>query len=212
MDRKISIPVRVVRPAGHDGAVQGEEEREPQASESRLATGSSREQTAAAEDAQALATAEAVAGEAEPEAERECEVDEWRDRALRLQADMDNYRKRQQRLAQDQVEAERQRLLGAFLPLVDDLERALAAPASDAKGLRQGVELTHRAAVQMLRKEGVERVQAKNRLFDPNWHEAVATVGRNGSHMEPNTVVEVLEPGYRQGDHLLRPARVVVAV
>jgi molecular chaperone GrpE len=129
-----------------------------------------------------------------------------------MQADMDNYRKRQQRRAQDQVEAERQRLLGALLHVVDDLERALEAPVSDANGLRQGVELTHRAAVQMLRKEGVERLRAEGEPFDPNWHEAVATVGRNGSSVEPNTVVQVLEPGYSLGGRLLRPARVVVAV
>jgi molecular chaperone GrpE len=212
MDRRISIPVRVVRPAGHDGTVKEEKNREPLASENELVTRSSGEHSVAAEEAQALATDEAVVGMAEPEDESKGEVDEWRDRALRLQADMDNYRKRQQRLAQDQVEAGRQRLLGAFLPLVDDLERALAAPASDAKGLREGVELTHRAAMQMLRKEGVERIQAENRPFDPNWHEAVATVGRNGSSVGPHTVVQVLEPGYRLGDQLLRPARVVVAV
>jgi molecular chaperone GrpE len=177
-----------------------------------LVTRSPEEDTTAAGKAQALAITEAVADVAEPEGERECEGEEWRDRALRLQADMDNYRKRQQRLAQDQVAAERQRLLSAYLPIVDDLERALESPASDARALRQGVELTHRAAVQMLRKEGVERVQAKGQPFDPNWHEAVTTVGRNGSSVEPNTIVQVLEPGYRLGDRLLRPARVVVAV
>ena len=84
------------------------------------------------------------------------EVGDWRDRAIRLQADMDNYRKRQQRLAQDQIEAERQRLLGAFLNVVDDMERALAAPSTQGDGLRGGVELTHRMAMQMLQKEGVE--------------------------------------------------------
>jgi molecular chaperone GrpE len=212
VDQRISIPVRVVRSTGHGRSLREEEDREPRASENELLTRSPEEHAAATREAQALGTAEAVAGEAEPDSGSECEVDEWRDRALRLQADMDNYRKRQQKLAQDQVEAERQRLLGAFLPIVDDLERALEAPASDANGLRQGVELTHRAAVQMLREEGVERVHAEDRPFDPNWHEAVATVGRNGSSIEPNTVVQVLEPGYRLGDRLLRPARVVVAV
>lgn len=212
MDQRISIPVRVVRPTGHGRTLQEEEDRQPQARENVLGTRSSEEHTAAAREAQALAAAGAMAGEAEPDSGSECEGDEWRERALRLQADMENYRKRQQRLAQDQVKAERQRLLGTFLQVVDDLERALAAHASDARGLRQGVELTHRAAVQMLEKEGVQRVQAEHRPFDPNWHEAVATVGHNGSAMEPNTVVQVLEPGYRLGERLLRPARVVVAV
>jgi molecular chaperone GrpE len=142
----------------------------------------------------------------------------WRDRAMRLQAGMDNYRKRQQRLAQDQIEAERQRLLGAFLQVVDDLERALAVPEvpgnglRDSDGVRRGVELTHRTAMQLLQREGVEPLEARHRPFDPNWHDAVATVGRNGSHVAANTVVEVVEPGYRLGERLLRPAKVVVAV
>jgi molecular chaperone GrpE len=140
------------------------------------------------------------------------DVDEWHDRALRLQADMANYRKRQQRLAQEQIEAERQRLLGAFLRVVDDLERALAVPAAEAGGLRQGVELTHRAALQLLQKEGVVALEAEGQPFDPNWHEAVATVRSNGRGVEPETVVRVVEPGYRLGERLLRPAKVVVAV
>ena len=146
------------------------------------------------------------------------ELDDWRDRAMRLQADMDNYRKRQQRLAQDQIEAERQRLLGAFLQVVDDLERALAAPATTDQGLRhdeglrRGVELTHRAAMQLLQREGVEPIEARNKRFDPNWHEAVATVGHNGSDAPEDTVIEVVESGYRLGERMLRPAKVIVAV
>jgi molecular chaperone GrpE len=154
----------------------------------------------------------------EGESRLEAEVEEWRDRALRLQADMENYRRRQQRLAQDATGTERERLLNAFLGVVDDLERALAAPVSGEEGVgaaesvRRGVELTHRAAVQLLEKEGVEPVEAEQQPFDPNWHEAVATVGRNGHELEPDTVIQVVEPGYRLGDRLLRPAKVVVAV
>jgi molecular chaperone GrpE len=125
---------------------------------------------------------------------------------------MANYRKRQQRLAQAEIEAERQRLLSAFLPVVDDLGRALHAPAGDAEAMRQGVQMTHRAALQTLQREGVEQIRADKQPFDPAWHDAVATVGRNGSNVAPNTVVRVLEPGYRLGDQLLRPAKVVVAI
>jgi molecular chaperone GrpE len=143
--------------------------------------------------------------------EAQARAEEWRGQVARLQADMENYRKRQQRLAQDQIDTERQRLLNAFLVVVDDLERALAAPAGDARALRQGVELTHRAALQFLQKEGVEPLQAEYQPFDPNWHEAVATVGHNGHGLAPNTIVQVVEAGYRLGDRLLRPAKVVVA-
>jgi molecular chaperone GrpE len=133
---------------------------------------------------------------------------DWCERALRLQADMENYRKRQQRLAQDQIGSERQRLLRAFLRVVDNLERALEAPVGDGEGLRQGIRLTHDAALKLLENEGVERFQPENQPFDPNWQEAVGTtVGAR-----PDTVAQVLEPGYRLGSQLLRPAKVVVAV
>ena len=139
------------------------------------------------------------------------ELEEWRDRALRLQADMENYRKRQQRFAQDQIGHERSRLLNAFLGTVDDLERALATPGG-GDGLRRGVELTHRAAMQLLQKEGAVAISAEHQPFDPNWHEAVATIPRNGGEVAPGTVIQVVEPGYRIDNQLLRPAKVVVAV
>jgi molecular chaperone GrpE len=125
---------------------------------------------------------------------------------------MDNFRKRQQRLAQGQIENERQRLLGAFLGVVDDLERALVAPTPGNEDLRRGLELTHRAALQLLKNEGVEQIQAHSEPFDPNQHDAVATTASSAADAGPNTVAHVMETGYRIGDQLLRPAKVVVAV
>ena len=165
--------------------------------------------------------------QAEPEIGRRDDLggesEEWRDRALRLQAEMENYRKRQQRNAQNQIEQERHRLLNGFLGIVDDLERALAVPDGDydpsrgeslrrGDALRHGVELTHRAALQLLQKEGAVAIDAEYQPFDPLWHEAVATVPRNGSGVAEGTIIEVVEPGYRLDDQLLRPAKVVVAV
>jgi molecular chaperone GrpE len=144
-------------------------------------------------------------------AAHEREVD-WQDLALRLQAEMDNYRKRQQRLAQDQIEAERLRLLRGFLPVVDDLERALEVPPGNIRGLREGIQLTHRVLLQRLGQEGVEKIVPQNQPFDPNWHEAISAVPHDGSGAGPGTVVQVLEPGYRLGNRLLQPARVIVAV
>ncbi|MFC2031367.1 nucleotide exchange factor GrpE [Chloroflexota bacterium] len=146
------------------------------------------------------------------------EAEKWRERAVRQQADMENYRRRQQRLAQDRIAEERQRLLGGFLPVVDDLARALEASgmggAEDQgdEDLRQGLLLIHRSATQMLEKEGVQAVPALGQPFDPNWHDAIATVDSGGTDIVANTVVRVVEPGYRAGDKLLRPAKVVVAV
>jgi molecular chaperone GrpE len=140
------------------------------------------------------------------------EETDWCDRALRLQAEMENFRKRQQQLAADRIKEERQHLLHAFLGVVDDLDRALQASPGDGQGLRQGVELTRRTALQLLDKEGVATIDSQNQPFDPNWHEAVATVDHRGTGLAPDTIVQVIAPGYRLDDKLLRPAKVVVAV
>ena len=147
----------------------------------------------------------------EEEAEEEESLEVWRDRALRLQAEMENFRKRQQRLTEERIAADRERLLRAFLRVADDLERALNADGTDAESLRQGVDLTYRSLMQLLNQEGVEPIQAEGKPFDPAWHEAVGTVSHEDAGAEPDTVVEVMQPGYRLGDRLLRPARVIVA-
>ena len=135
----------------------------------------------------------------------------WRDRALRLQAEIENFRKRQRRLAEDRVEANRGRLLRNFLSVADDLERALNAENREGAALRQGVEVTRRSLEQLLKQEGVERIRAKGETFDPNWHEAVGTVPRERVDAANDTVVDVTQPGYRMDGRLLRPARVIVA-
>jgi molecular chaperone GrpE len=139
------------------------------------------------------------------------ELEEWRDRALRLQAEIENFRKRQQRLAEDRVETNRARLLRGFLTIADDLERALNVETGDNESLRAGVEVTYRSLKQLLRQEGVERVEAKGETFDPTLHEAVATVPHHEVGVDQDVIVEVAEPGYRLDSRLLRPARVVVA-
>ena len=139
------------------------------------------------------------------------ELEMWKDRALRLEAEMDNFRKRQRRLAEDQVQADKERLLRAFLAVADDLARALSADGVDAESLRQGVDLTYQSMMRLLSQEGVEPIEAEGQPFDPAWHEAVGTVSHEEAGVEPDTVVEVVQPGYRIGDRLLRPARVIVA-
>lgn len=130
---------------------------------------------------------------------------------MRLQAEMENFRKRQQRLAEERIAADRERLLRAFLRVADDLQRALSADGTDAESLRQGINLTHQSMMQLMNREGAEPIQAKGEPFDPTWHEAVGTVPHEQARVEPDTVVEVVQEGYRLGDRLLRPARVVVA-
>lgn len=136
---------------------------------------------------------------------------DWRDLALRLQAEMENFRKRQQRLAQEQMTSERERLLRGVLPVADNLERALAH-ASAQDGLRQGVALTRDLLMQWLRQQGVEPLDPVGKPFDPAWHEAVGTVPSAHHDVEPQTVVAVSEMGYRLNGRVLRPAKVIVAV
>ena len=135
----------------------------------------------------------------------------WRDRALRLQAEIENFRKRQERLAEERIVADRERLLRAFLSVTDDLERALSTDGVDAESLRQGVDLTHQTMVRLLDREGVKPIQAAGQPFDPSWHEAVGTIPHQHAGAEPDTVAQVVQPGYRLGGRLLRPARVIVA-
>jgi molecular chaperone GrpE len=143
----------------------------------------------------------------EPEEES---MEVWRDRALRLQAEMKNYRKRQQRLAEEHFAEEREELLRAFLRVADDLERALNANGVALESLRQGVELTHQTLMQILNQEGVKLIQAIGQPFNPAWHEAVGTVPHQKVEIEPGMVAVVVQEGYRLGDRLLRPARVIV--
>lgn len=140
------------------------------------------------------------------------DLEMWRDRALRFQAERENFCKRQERLADERVTADRERLLLGFLRVADDLERALNnADAADSESLRQGVDLTYQALMRLLDSEGLEPIQAERQPFDPNWHEAMSTVPREQVGAESDTVVKVVETGYRLGDRLLRPARVIVA-
>jgi molecular chaperone GrpE len=143
--------------------------------------------------------------------DQEDSLDVWRDRALRLQAEIENFRKRQQRLAKERILADRERLLRAFLGVADNLERALATDGVDEESLRQGVGLTHQTLMHLLDREGVEQLEARGEPFDPAWHEAIGVVPHQQAQVEPDTVVEVVEAGYRIGGRLLRPARVIVA-
>ncbi|NIO00050.1 MAG: nucleotide exchange factor GrpE [Anaerolineae bacterium] len=138
-------------------------------------------------------------------------LEEWRDRALRLQAEMENFRKRQRRLTEEAILADRERLLRSFLQVVDDLERALNADKRDAESLRQGVDLTHQTLKRLLEQEGVKRIPSEGQAFDPAWHEAVGSVPYETAGVPPNTVVVVEQEGYSLRDRLLRPARVLVA-
>ncbi len=172
------------------------------------------EEEAQVVEAAQQAAEDAQAAQAEAEAERDrlaAERDEWRDKALRLQAEMINFRKRQERHAENRIESERERLLRAMLEVADNLEKALANADRDDP-LYQGVKITYDGLINFLRQEGVEVIEAEGRPFDPNWHEAVAKVPAQEGQEADEAVVAVERKGYRRGERVLRPARVVVGV
>lgn len=133
---------------------------------------------------------------------------DWEAVARRMQADMENFRKRQQRRSDEAIAAEKERLLRQFLPLADNLQRALNQNTDNVEALRTGIELTLRQLEQTLAAEGVTRLETVGQPFDPAWHEAVATVPAD---TEPDTVIDEVEAGYRLNQKLLRPAKLIVA-
>lgn len=108
------------------------------------------------------------------------------------------------------VDQEQDDLLQDVLSIADNLERALAV-AGEETPIREGVAITHRGVMHILRKHGVERVEADRQPFDPRWHEAVGVVSAAQRGVDAGTVVAVERSGYRRGTQLFRPARVVVA-
>jgi molecular chaperone GrpE len=138
----------------------------------------------------------------------QAERDELFDRLQRLAAEFDNYRKRSAREQAAIVERASERLVKELLPVLDDLGRALEAAAEHEEAkLEEGVRLVHRSLADLLQKEGLAEIETDGR-FDPHVHEALLS---QPSDAEEGSVIEVVQKGYRLGDRVLRPARVVVA-
>ena len=144
-------------------------------------------------------------------AAKDKEIAELKDKYLRTLAESENARKRIRQQSEDSVRIQREAILRDLLPIIDNLERALAAArsGSDTKTIVDGVEMTVRALIDFLRAQGVTPLQSVGQAFDPNRHEAVDHVA---SEAHPaNTVVDEFHRGYLIGERVLRPARVSVA-
>jgi molecular chaperone GrpE len=139
----------------------------------------------------------------------EAERDERLDDLKRLAADFENYRKRVARDQESLVARAHERLVKELLPVLDDLERALAAAEEHQEAqLEEGVRLVHRELAAALEREGLAEIET-NGHFDPHVHEAL--LSQPSSDQAEGTVIEVAQKGYRLGDRVVRPARVVVA-
>lgn len=140
---------------------------------------------------------------------------DWQAVALHLQADAQSYRQRQSLRDAQRLAEERERLLLPFLEVVDNLERTLAAAEQTATlqdtPLYRGVEVTYREMRNLLEREGVTEMAALGAPFDPAVHEAVAVIPGTAAQGAESLVVAEVRRGYRQGERVLRPARVIVA-
>jgi molecular chaperone GrpE len=137
------------------------------------------------------------------------ERDELRDRLLRTAAEFDNYRKRVERERRELAEFAAADLIRDILPIIDDFDRALAAPGWSKDAAREGVELIHRRLLDTLRKRGVEPLEVVGQDFNPEWHESVGSEPAAGRR--DGEVVAEVRRGYKLGGRLLRAALVRVA-
>jgi molecular chaperone GrpE len=138
-----------------------------------------------------------------PLAEAEKQRDEYLDALQRLKAEFDNYRKRVARDQQQLAARAHERLVSELVPVLDDLERALAHEGD----IEEGVRLVHRALADALAKEGLAEIETDGK-FDPHTQEALLS---QPSDAEEGDVIQVLQKGYRLGDKVIRPARVVIS-
>jgi molecular chaperone GrpE len=166
------------------------------------------EQDPATEKEYDEAKEEAVEQAPPPEPDPAADAAKYLDLAQRTQAELENFRKRAARdlaLAGARAKA---KLIAELLPVVDNLERALATANPEEDHLAEGVRLVHVELLRVLERNGIEAFDPAGEPFDPTVHEAISMrEGENGSGI----VLDVVEKGYRLGDNVIRPARVVVS-
>lgn len=135
-------------------------------------------------------------------------ADEYLALAQRTQADFDNFRRRNESVRADAYAEGQRQVVKTMLAVLDNLERALMAPANEGDALRTGLEMTHKQMIAVLEKLGVEAIDRMGEKFDPNVEEAI--MQGTADEGEPGTVCMVLQKGYKMGDYLLRAAMVKV--
>ena len=151
-----------------------------------------------------------AASEELPSRDWEAEIAEWQDKYLRLQAEFDNFRKRTLREKMELVQSGSAECVKNFLPLMDDLQRALEAieKSNDLESLREGVKLIAQKFRETLKKQNVKEIEALGLELDTDHHEAVARF--DAGKEKKGKIVDVVQPGYKMGDKVLRFAKVVV--
>ena len=150
-----------------------------------------------------------AAAESVEEAPKSEEID-WRDKYIRLQAEFDNFRKRTLREKMALIESGGSDVWKAVLPVLDDMERAIAASekSEDINALREGEKLIYNKFVDIMRQKGVVEIEAVGTEFNPDLHEAVARFAAGED--KSGKVIDVVQRGYKQGEQVLRYTKVVV--
>lgn len=139
------------------------------------------------------------------------ETKDARDKYLRALADFDNFRKRVAREHEERTRCANEDLIKRLLEVVDNMERAVGAAvgSSDLDGLKKGLELTYLSLKDTLTKEGLCPINCLGEKFDPNYHEAIMAVDKEGS--QGDSVVEEVQKGYLLHGRVIRPSKVVVS-
>ena len=192
----------IQQPINEEDAVRSED----QANEDHTAQAEAaqEEQEAPQED-----TEQAAEGD-DASAATEGDADLWRDKYLRLYAEFDNFRKRTMRERGDLVRSAGRDVMEALLPVLDDFERALAAgEGQDIEQMKEGYLLIGQKMRGILEAKGLQRMEAKEAAFDTDLHEAITQIPAPAPNMV-GKVVDVVEPGYKLHDSVLRFAKVVV--
>lgn len=172
------------------------------------------EETSTEESRSSAASEEAGEGgetAADPLAEAKAEAARMKEQWIRTAADFDNFRKRARRELEDVRKAGREELLKELLPVFDNLERAIqsAQRAQEVKAVAEGLQMILRQFLDTLSRAGIAKVPTVGADFDPTVHEAIQQV-ETDEH-PPGSVVAEVQPGYVQGDRLVRAAMVVVS-
>ena len=146
-------------------------------------------------------------------AQFEAEIEKYKDVALRAEAEMQNLRRRAERDVRNAHKFGAERLLQNLLPVLDSLEKAIetseaAGQAEDDPQL-EGIKLCSKLFIDVLTKEGIEALDPQGEPFDPNLHEALSMI--ENPDLEPNSVMTVIQKGYRLNERLVRPAKVMVS-
>lgn len=132
-------------------------------------------------------------------------------RVLMAQADLENFRKRMRREREDELKYANVPLLSDLLPVVDNLQRGLdSAESNDAtSGLVDGIKLVEKQLLETMKKRGCEPIEAQGQPFDPNLHEAI--LQQPSADVEPGTVLQVTQTGYKLFERVIRPSQVIVS-